>query len=125
MRRVTDGAMVWTLRIMPIIIFVMGCVADAVLNSAIHGPQADRFLPEICGMTVGMLTVLTFARRRQAYLAAGLVFVFVEMVAVTLPLSLVMRATIGGVSLTTAAASLLVYTRGAWAMVRVGYAEER
>jgi len=42
-------------------------------------------------LAVGMLTVLTFAMRRQAYLAAGIVFTFVEMVAVTLQMPLSMQ----------------------------------
>lgn len=114
MHHVTDAAKRWVLRVMPVVVFAMGCVADLVLNAAATGPRAERFLPELCGLTVGMLTVLTFAARRQAYLAAGAVFLFVEMVAVTLGMPLGLRAGLCMASLATAAACFAVYLRGPW-----------
>jgi hypothetical protein len=124
MRRGTDAPTRWILRLMPVIVFLMGCVADAVVNGAVNDPQARRFLPELCGMTVGMLTVLTFAMRRQAYLAAGAVFVFVEMVAVTLEMSMGLRIGLCAASLVTAAACFAIYLRGPWASPDPVYARE-
>jgi hypothetical protein len=115
MRRGTDAPTRWILRLMPVIVFMMGCVADAVVNGAVSDPRAERFLPELCGMTVGMLTVLTFAMRRQAYLAAGAIFIFVEMIAVTLEMSMDLRAGLCAASLVTAAACFVIYLRGPWA----------
>jgi hypothetical protein len=115
MRKGTDAPTRWILRLMPVIVFVMGCVADAVVNGAANDPRAQRFLPELCGMTVGMLTVLTFAMRRQAYLAAGAIFVFVEMIAVTLEMSMNLRVGLCAASLVTAAACFAIYLRGPWA----------
>jgi len=127
MRKETNRAAMamWVLRVMPVVIFAMGCVADLVLNAAVHSPQAGRFLPELCGLTVGMLTVLAFAMRRQTYLAAGAVFIFVEMVAVTLQMPLGMRVVVCAASLVTAAACLAVYARGPWAAPDAVYAEEQ
>jgi hypothetical protein len=125
MRKATDGARKWVLWAMPVVIFAMGCVADLVLNAAATSPQAARFLPELCGLTVGVLTVLAFAMRRQAYLAAGAVFIFVEMVAVTLHMSPVMRVGVCAASLLTAAACLAVYLRGPWATAETVYAREQ
>jgi hypothetical protein len=115
MRKGTDAPTRWILRLMPVIVFVMGCVADAVVNGAVNDPHAQRFLPELCGMMVGMLTVLTFAMRRQAYLAAGAIFVFVEMIAVTLEMSMDLRVGLCAASLVTAAACFAIYLRGPWA----------
>jgi hypothetical protein len=125
MRKATDGATKWVLWAMPVVIFAMGCVADLVINAAATSPQAERFLPELCGLTVGVLTVLTFAMRRQAYLAAGAVFIFVEMVAVTLHMPPVMRAGVCAASLLTAVACLAVYLRGPWATSDAVYVRER
>ncbi len=115
MGRGTDAPTRLILRMMPVIVFVMGCVADAVVNGAVHDPQAQRFLPELCGMTVGMLTVLTFAMRRQAYFAAGAIFVCVEMIAITLEMSTGLRIGLCAASLATAAACFVIYLRGPWA----------
>lgn len=125
MRKGTDAPTRWILRVMPVIVFIMGCVADAVLNAAVHDPQTRRFLPEICGLTVGVLTVLTFAMRRQAYLAAGAIFVFVEMVAVTIEMPFGVRMGLCAASLVTAAACFAVYTRGPWATPSPVYVREQ
>ncbi|MHB8646800.1 MAG: hypothetical protein ACYDAR_13500 [Thermomicrobiales bacterium] len=115
MRKTTDGATKWVLWVMPVVIFAMGSVADLVLNAAVRSPQAGRFLPELCGLTVGMLTVLAFAMRREAYLAAAAVFIVVEMAAVTLSMPVGLRIGVCAASLLTAAACLAVYARGPWA----------
>lgn len=125
MRRGTDAPTRWILRLMPVIVFFMGCVADVVLNSAVQDPQAQRFLPEICGLTVGALTVLTFAMRRQAYLAAGAIFVFVEMVAVTLDMPMDLRIGLCAASVVTAAVCFAIYLRGPWATPTSIYVREQ
>ena len=125
MRKATGGVTKWVLWAMPVVVFAMGCVADLVLNAAATSPQAERFLPELCGLAVGMLTVLTFAMRRQAYLAAGLAFTFVEMVAVTLQMPLGMHIGVCAASLLTAAACFAVYVRGPWMMPDAVYVRER
>lgn len=125
MRKATDETMRWVLWVMPVIIFAMGCVADMVLNAAATSPQAARFLPELCGLTVGMLTVLAFAMRRQAYLAAGAIFIFVEMVAVTLSMPLGMHIGVCAAALLTAAACFAVYARGPWMTPDAIYVRER
>ena len=125
MRNRTDAPTRWILRLMPVIVFIMGVVADAVLNAAVHDPQAQRFLPELCGMTVGALTVLTFAMRRQAYLAAGAIFIFVEMIAVTLEMSMGLRIGLCAASLVTAVACFIIYLRGPWASPSAVYVREQ
>jgi hypothetical protein len=125
MRKATDAATKWILWVMPVVIFAMGCVADLVLNAAVTSPQAGRFLPEVCGLTVGMLTVLTFAMRRQAYLAAAAIFVFVEMVAVTLHMPLSPHIGVCAASLLTAAACLVIYLRGPWTASNAIYVREQ
>jgi len=125
MRNANDAPTAWILRVMPVIILAMGCFADAVLNTAVTDPQAQRFLPEICGLTVGMLTVLTFAMRRQAYLATGVVFIVVEMAAVALAMPLGIRIGTCAASLAIAAACIAIYTRGPWAPPSPVYARER
>lgn len=125
MRRVTGGVTKWILWVMPVVVLAMGSVADLVLNAAATSPQAERFLPELFGLTVGMLTVLTFAMRRQAYLVAGVLFVFVEMVAVTLQMPLGMYIGVCAASLLTAAACFAVYARGPWMVADPVYTRER
>jgi len=125
MRRANDAPMAWILWVMPFIILVMGCLADAVLNGAVTDPQAQRFLPELCGLTVGMLTVLTFAMRRNAYLAAGIVFMVVEMAAVALAMPFGIRVGTCAASLAMAVACFAIYARGPWAPLRPAYARER
>ncbi len=108
---------------MPAVILAMGCIADVSLNVAITDPQAGRFLPEVCGLVVGALTVLTFARRRHAYLAAGALFALVEMVVVTLAVPLAPRVGLCIASLATAIACFIVYARGPWSHLDARMAE--
>ena len=124
-QRTKSATMEWILRAMPVMIFAAGCIIDAVFNGTIQGTMADRFLPEICGLTVGVLTVLTFAKRRSAYLAAGAVFIVVEMIAITLALPLALRAGLCALSLAMAAVCFAVYVRGPWVVRQIRYAEER
>lgn len=114
MKKTIVIAPMWTLIAVPALIFVMGAIADIALNSAIKGPYVERFLPEICGLTVGTLTVLTFARRRKAFLAAGAIFVLTQMIVITLDLPLGARAAISAGALLTAALCIAVYTYGPW-----------
>ena len=125
MRKTTDAATKWVLWVMPVVIFAMGCVADLILNAAATSPQAGRFLPEVCGLTVGVLTVLAFAMRRQAYLAAGAIFIFVEMIAVTLHMPLGPHIGVCAASLLTAAACFAVYLHGPWTTVDAVYVREQ
>ncbi|MDQ6831980.1 MAG: hypothetical protein M3008_01160 [Chloroflexota bacterium] len=125
MQKPTDATMNWIMRVMPVVIFAMGCGADLVLNAAVHSPQAERFLPEVCGLIVGVLTVLAFAMRRQAYFAAGIAFIFVEMVAVTLQMPLGMHVGLCAASLVTAAACLAIYARGPWMTADAVYVREQ
>lgn len=118
-------APMWTLIAVPALIFAMGTGADIALNSAIRGSYAERFLPEICGMAVGLLTVLTFARRRVAYLAAGIFFIFVEMIVITLELPLEARAAVGAGALATAAACFALYVYGPWETLAAAPARQR
>jgi len=108
---------------MPAVILAMGCIADVALNVAITDPQAGRFLPEVCGLAVGALTVLTFARRRHAYLAAGAIFALVEMIVVMLAVPLAPRVGLCVASLATAIACFIVYARGPWAPLDTRMAE--
>ncbi len=125
MRKAVDAVLGRALLFMPVMIFAMGCVADLVLNSAVTNPQAGKFLPEICGLTVGALTVLTFARRRHSYLVAAAVFTFTEMIAITLPLPIIVRAAVCCALVVTAAACMAVYVRGPWSTLRAIPIEER
>ena len=125
MRKASDGAMIWVLRVMPVVIFAMGCVADLVLNAAARSAQAERFLPEVCGLTVGVLTVLAFAMRRQAYLAAGAVFIFVEMVAVALNMPLGMHIGVCAASFVTAVVCLAIYAYGPWTVSGTVFVREQ
>jgi hypothetical protein len=125
MRKANEARMAWVLRVMPFIILATGCIADAILNAAVTDPQAQRFLPEICGLTVGMLTVLTFAMRRQAYLATGVVFIVVEMAAVALAMPMGIRVGACAASLAMAATCFAIYARGPWMTPNPAYAGDR
>lgn len=118
-------APMWTLIAVPALIFAMGTIADIALNSAITGGYAERFLPEIGGLTVGTLTVLTFARRRAAYLAAGVAAIVTEMTLITLDLPLMVRALAGAGALVTAAVCFFVYAYGPWQTLATAPARQR
>jgi hypothetical protein len=124
-RKAVDAVSSRVLTFMPVVIFAMGCVADLVLNSAVQDSQAGTFLPEICGLTVGALTVLTFAKRRHSYLAAAAAFTFTEMVAITLPLPVIVRASLCVALVATAAACMAIYVRGPWATLHAVPIKER
>jgi hypothetical protein len=124
-RKAVDVALGRVLMFMPVVIFAMGCVADLVLNSAVTNPHVAKILPEICGLTVGALTVLTFAKRRHSYLVAAAVFTFTEMIAIALPLPIIVRAFVCCALVATAAACMAVYVRGPWAVLRAVPVEER
>jgi hypothetical protein len=124
-QKVIDGIVGRVLIIMPVVVFAIGCIADLALNAAVQDPRVGRFLPEICGLTVGTLTVLTFAKRRHSYFAASAVFTFAEMIAIMLPLPIIARASVCCALVVTAAACMAVYVRGPWATLRTVPVEER
>jgi hypothetical protein len=124
-RKAVNAVLKRALIFMPLVIFVMGCVADLILNSVVEDPWAVRLLPEICGFTVGVLTVLTLAKRRHSYLVAAAVFTFTEMVAIMLPMPITVRAAFCLSLVATAAACMAVYVRGPWAALRAAYIHER
>jgi hypothetical protein len=100
----------WPLIVTPAMIFGAGCFADFVLSTAVHGPNIERMLPACAGLTIGTLTVLTFAKRRDAYIVAAALFTAVAIIAVTLAASVVLRAGLCAVCLATVGASLASYT---------------
>lgn len=118
MQRVRQWAARWPLVVTPALVFVVGCAVDIAVNAAVRGDLAERFLPEVCGMTVGLLTVLTFARRRVAYIGTAAMFVLAEMIVIALPLDLPVRLALGAACLVTTAACLGVFFRVRWATVR-------
>ena len=119
MRQTRDGAAMWPLVAIPALVFLTGVLMDIAINSTITGGYAERFLPEICGMFVGILTVLTFARRRTAYLGTAVVFLFTEMIAVVLPLVIEVRLVLALACVITAVLCLAMYTRFAWTLLHV------
>jgi hypothetical protein len=91
-------------------IFGVGCFADFVLSTVVHGPNIERMLPACAGLTIGTLTVLTFAKRRDAYIVAAALFTAVAIIAVTLAASVALRAGLCAASLAAVGASLASYT---------------
>lgn len=110
MQRRGKKAATWPLIVTPAMIFGVGCFADFALSSAVHGPNAERLLPAVAGLTIGTLTVLTFARRRDAYIVAAALFTAVAIIAVTLAASVATRAGLCAASLAAVGASLASYT---------------
>ncbi len=118
MQRVRQWAAQWPLVVTPALVFVVGCAVDVAINAAVRGDLAQRLVPEVCGLAVGLLTVLTFARRRVAYVGTAAMFVLAEMVVIALPLDLTIRLVLCAACLVTAAACLGVFFRVHWATVR-------
>jgi hypothetical protein len=102
-------AAMWPLIVTPAMIFGAGCFADFVLSTAVHGPNIERMLPACAGLTIGTLTVLTFAKRSDAYIVAAALFTAVAIIAVTLAASVALRAGLCAVCLATVGASLASY----------------
>ncbi|MGI8856954.1 MAG: hypothetical protein ACR2JW_14500 [Thermomicrobiales bacterium] len=100
---------IWPPIVTPAMIFGTGCFADFVLSTAVHGPNIERALPACAGLMVGTLTVLTFAKRRDAYLVAAALFTAVALIAVTLAASLALRASLCAACLIAVGASLASY----------------
>ncbi len=119
MRQTRDGAAMWPLVAIPVLVFLTGVMMDVAINSTITGGYAERFLPEVCGMFVGVLTVLTFARRRTAYLGTAVVFLLTEMLAVVLPLAVEVRFALALACVITAVLCLAMYTRFAWQLLHI------
>ena len=110
MRRSGKKAATWPLIVTPAMIFGVGCFADFVLSTVVHGPNIEQMLPACAGLTIGTLTVLTFAKRRDAYLVAAALFTSVAIIAVTLAASVALRAGLCAASLAVVGASLASYT---------------
>jgi len=119
MRQTRGGAAMWPLVVTPMLVFLTGVMMDVAINSVIIGGYAERFLPEICGMLVGVLTVLTFARRRMAYLGTAAVFLYTEMIVVVLPLAIEARLVLALACVITAVLCLAIYTRFAWTLLHI------
>ncbi len=123
--RQEENAVRFSLVFAPVLVFFVGCFVDIALNSVLSGPRVSMFLPEVCGLTVGALTVLTFARRRDAYLVAGAVYAVVEMLAVTAPMDVPMRIAVCVACLAVAVICLTVYVRVPWATVQTIPTQQR
>jgi hypothetical protein len=109
-RRSGKKATTWPLIVAPAMIFGVGCFADFVLSTAVHWPNIEQLLPACAGVIIGTLTVLTFAKRRDAYLVAAALFTAVAIIAVTLAASVALRATLCAACLAAVGASLASYT---------------
>jgi hypothetical protein len=108
-RRRGKNAAIWPLIVTPAMIFGVGCFADFVLSTAVHGPNIEQVLPACAGVIIGTLTVLTFSKRRDAYLVAAALFTAVAIIAVTLAASMMLRATLCAACLAAVGASLVSY----------------
>jgi hypothetical protein len=108
-RRNGKKAAIWPLIVTPAMIFAVGCFADFVLSTVVHGPNIERMLPACAGLTIGTLTVLTFAKRRDAYIVAAALFTAVAIIAVTLAASVALRAGLCAACLAAVGASLASY----------------
>ncbi len=99
----------WPPIVAPAMVFGAGCFADFVLSTAAHGPNIELALPACAGVLIGTLTVLTFAKRRDAYLVAAALFTAVAIIAVTLAASLVLRASLCAACFVAIGTSLASY----------------
>lgn len=110
MQRRGKKAATWPLIVIPAVVFAVGCFADFALSSAVHGPNAERLLPAVAGLTIGTLTVLTFAKRRDAYIVTAALFTAVAIIAATLSASVATRVGLCAASLAVVSASLAAYS---------------
>lgn len=109
MQRRKRNAATWLFAVMPAIIFGVGCFVDYALSSAVHGPNVERIFPAVAGLTVGTVTVLTAAKRRDAYIAAAAIFSAVAVIAITLAAPVAIRVALCSCCLLAVAASLGAY----------------
>lgn len=116
-------ATTWSLFLTPLLVFSVGCFVDVALNTAVAGGRLNMFLPEVCGLTVGALTVLTFSRRRSAYLLAATIFTVTEMAAVLLPMQSAMRIAVCGACVVMTALCVMIFAYVPWASVEPFEAE--
>lgn len=100
----------WPLVVTPAMIFGVGCFTDFVLSTVVHGPNIERALPACAGLVVGTLTVLTFAKRRDAYIIAAALFTAVAIIAITLAASVALRLGLCAACLAVIGASLASYS---------------
>ena len=109
MRLREKHAATWPLIVTPAMTFGVGCFADFVLSTCVHGPTIEQALPTCAGLTIGALTVLTFAKRRDAYIVAAALFTAVAIIAVTLPTSVALRVSLSTSCLAVVGTSLASY----------------
>lgn len=107
MQRGKKRAAVWPLIVTPALIFAVGVFADFVLSAFVQGLPAESILSAVSGVTVGALTVLTFARRRDAYIVAAGLYSAVAIIAATLTISLPLRLALVVACLVAVTAALL------------------
>jgi hypothetical protein len=103
-------AATWPLIVTPAVIFAVGCFADFVLSSSIQGRSSDQLFPAVSGLVVGVLTVLTFARMRDAYIAAAAIYSAVAVIGATVSYPVTVRVAVIAACLVAVAASLVAYT---------------
>jgi hypothetical protein len=103
-------AVTWPLVVTPALIFAVGCFVDFILSSSLLGKPAEQIFPAVSGLIVGGLTVLTFARWRDAYIAAAAVYSAAAVIGATVGYAIPVRASIIAACLLAIVASLIAYT---------------
>ena len=103
-------AVTWPLVVTPAVVFAVGCFVDFILSSSIQGKPAEQMFPAVSGLTVGALTVLTFARWRDAYIAAAGVYSAAAVIGATVGFSVTVRIAMIAACFVAIAASLVAYT---------------
>jgi hypothetical protein len=103
-------AATWPLVLTPALIFGVGCFVDFILSSSLQGKPAEQMFPAVSGLTVGALTVLTFARWRDAYIMATAVYSGAAVIGATVNYSITVRAALIAACLAAIVASLVAYT---------------
>ncbi len=109
MQRGKKRAATWPLIVTPALIFAVGCFVDFILSSSIQGLPSEQLFPAVSGLTVGALTVLTFARWRDAYIAAAAVYSAAAVIGATVGFSVTVRIAMIAACLLAIAASLVAY----------------
>lgn len=99
----------WPLVVTPGLIFAVGCFVDFILSSSLQGKAAEQIFPAVSGLIVGALTVLTFARWRDAYIAAAGVYSAAAVIGATVAYSVPVRISMIAACLVAIAASLVAY----------------
>jgi hypothetical protein len=102
-------AVTWPLMITPAVVFAVGCFVDFILSSSIQGKASEQLFPAISGLTVGALTVLTFARWRDAYIAVAAIYTAAAIIGTTVPFSVSARLGMIAACLFAIGLSLIAY----------------